>query len=346
VTGRPVEGWLFGAGRSAVLPVVLQVDAGGFATAVDRKGVPVRTFNWAEARVDDRIGNTRRRVMLPDGAAIEVDDNDAIDALERAFGRGRATRWIAALERRWPAALSAIVFTFAVTWSLIAFGLPFVGDLVASRIPPSYAAKLDAQVLDTLARMGSASTAIPEARRREVQRLLERLIAGVPDRGVWHYRLVFRGGLGANAFALPGGTIVVTDRLIRIAKSDNQVAAVLAHEIGHVERRHALKKLMRNAGLGALALYLFGDVTSLSHVAVSFPLLVIDAAYSRDFEREADAAAVDYLSRAGFPPQAMIEVLDLLARDCGAGCEGPGFLMNHPMTPERIAALRDIIARR
>jgi predicted Zn-dependent protease len=346
VTARHIRGWLFEGGRSAAEPVVLVVDAFGHVAVTGAGGVTVRTFAWRDAQVDDRIGDTERRLVLSDGAAIEVGDNDAVDALERSFGRGKG-RFIAALERRWVAALAAIALTILAAWAVVQYAVPAAADLAATRVPPPLAANLDVQVLAGLKQFDSHDTALPQERRDAVGRLLDHLVADGVGVTPWHYRLVFvdMPRVGANAFALPGGTILVTDQLVKLAKNDDQIAAVMAHEIGHVEARHGLRSLLRGAGLGALTLFIFGDVTSLSHVFVSMPLVLINSAYSRDFESEADARGITYLRRARIPPEALVEMLELLERDCGARCaEAPGWLSNHPLMPERLAALRARIA--
>jgi Zn-dependent protease with chaperone function len=346
VIARHIRGWLFEPGRSAAEPVVLVVDGTGDVTVTGAGATPMRAFAWREAQVDERIGDTDRRLMLPDGTAIEVADNDAIDALERAFGRGRG-RFIAALERRWAYAVAAIALTILAAWAVVRFAVPAVADIAAAEVPPPMAAKLDTQVLDAISKLGTADTQLPQERRDTIDGLLRRLVADGVGTTPWQYRLVFvdMPRVGANAFALPGGTIVVTDQLVKLAKTDDEIAAVLAHEVGHVESRHGLKSLMRGAGLGALTLFIFGDVTSISHVFVSFPVFLINSAYSRDFESEADAKAVGYLRRAHLPPEALVEMLESLESACGARCsETPGWLSNHPLMPERLTALRARVA--
>jgi Zn-dependent protease with chaperone function len=346
VTPAHIRGWLFEAGGSASVPVVLTVDTAGGVAVTGPGGAMLRVFAWRDARVDDRIGDTDRRLLLPDGAAIELADNDAIDALERRFGRGGG-RWIAALERRWTVALAAIAVTVLAAWAFVQFGVPAAADIAAVRVPPAAAAKLDAQVLEAFGQFGKGESGLAQDRRDHVDGLLARLVADGVGSTPWHYRLVFADmpRVGANAFALPGGTIVVTDQLVRLAKSDDQIVAVLAHEIGHVEMRHGLRSLLRSAGLGALTLFIFGDVTSFSHVFVSLPVVLINSAYSRGFETEADTMGLAYLRRAHVPPEALAEMLDLLQRDCGARCgEAPGWLSNHPLMPERLAHIRALIA--
>jgi Zn-dependent protease with chaperone function len=83
---------------------------------------------------------------------------------------------------------------------------------------------------------------------------------------------------------------VITDDLVKIAKSDDEIIAVLAHEIGHVRGRHALRQLLQAAGISALAVAVLGDVSSFSAILGAAPAL-LHAKHSRDFEREADTFA-------------------------------------------------------
>ena len=114
------------------------------------------------------------------------------------------------------------------------------------------------------------------------------------------YRLEFRQGglIGANAFALPSGIIVMTDELVEMAETDDELVAVLAHEVGHVRGRHALRQLLQAAGVSALAFALLGDVSSISALLSAAPAL-LHAKHSRDFEREADGFAKQWLRENG-----------------------------------------------
>ena len=96
--------------------------------------------------------------------------------------------------------------------------------------------------------------------------------------------------IGANAFALPGGDVVVTDGLVELATSPEQVAAVVAHELGHVAHRHGLRNMVQASILAALVSYWTGDFSSLATAGAT---AVLSAAYSRDFEREADDYGAD-----------------------------------------------------
>ena len=128
--------------------------------------------------------------------------------------------------------------------------------------------------------------------------------------------LEFRSGMGANAFALPGGKIVMTDGIVKAAADkgldDNALVGVLAHEVGHVVQRHTTRMVVQqgvlNMGLG-LAL---GDVSGIVSTGAS---LLTGLAYSRSHEREADCYAIAVMRHAALPTAPMGQLLLAIARD-------------------------------
>src|SRR4030095_10063794 len=110
--------------------------------------------------------------------------------------------------------------------------------------------------------------------------------------------------IGPNAFALPGGTIILTDDLVKRVGADEAVLiGVLGHELGHLRHRHGMRMLIEVGALGAIASVLVGDFSTL---LASMPVWLGQAAYSRDAEREADAEAVRVLRASGASPAVMV----------------------------------------
>jgi Zn-dependent protease with chaperone function len=145
-----------------------------------------------------------------------------------------------------------------------------------------------------------------------------------------HHR---RGGvLDANAFALPGGAIVVTDELVELAEAEDEITAVLAHELGHIAHRHALRSLLQNVGVGVLIAGALGDFTSVSAASGSLLVLLTERHYSRSFEREADAEGVERLDRAGIPREHLARMLERLAASHGGDDPWTSYLSTHPAT--------------
>ena len=129
--------------------------------------------------------------------------------------------------------------------------------------------------------------------------------------------------------------MVVTDELVDIAKSDDEIVAVLAHEIGHVRGRHALRQILQAAGVSALAVALLGDLSSLSGILSAAPVL-LTAKHSRDFEREADVFAKQWLRENRIAESNFDAILCRMT-----GTHGPrekeavDYFSSHPATDER-----------
>src|SRR5262249_34101862 len=139
-----------------------------------------------------------------------------------------------------------------------------------------------------------------------------------------------------NAFALPGGTIVLLDGLVK-AMDDEEVIAVLGHELGHVVHRDVMWGMARQMGLLAVAGVVWGQMPP---VAASVAAGVQGLHCAREAETEADAFAVKFLSRAGIPRQRLADAFDVMQRQEEATGTVPTFLSDHPSTAERRRAAR------
>lgn len=143
-----------------------------------------------------------------------------------------------------------------------------------------------------------------------------------------------------NAFALPGGVIVVHTGLIAATKTAEELAGVLAHEVQHVERRHALRGLIKEMGLRGLWALVTGDLGSTMAGQAAVELTSLQ--FSRDDEREADEHGFDALVRAGIDPRGMPAFFATLSQV--ADGPAPAFLSTHPPSAERDQALRQRLA--
>jgi Zn-dependent protease with chaperone function len=152
-----------------------------------------------------------------------------------------------------------------------------------------------------------------------------------------------------NAFALPGGRVLITDELVAMAQSPDEIAGVIAHEIAHVEQRHVMQLIWRDMGFGLLLDALVGGsgVVQQAYLASG---QVFQLRYGRAAEAQADARAVDMMQAAGFNPGAMGHLFQRLAEATGesdledgqrAGLE---FLSTHPDIVARADRLRALDA--
>jgi predicted Zn-dependent protease len=156
-----------------------------------------------------------------------------------------------------------------------------------------------------------------------------------------------------NAFAAPGGLILVSRGLIRCCRNEDALAGVLAHEIGHVEKLHGLKAIKKGRLTSALTTLaveagknLGGE--QLAEVTKAFEGTIgditgtlVNSGYARELEFEADAAAVRILHRVGYNPQGLVDMLDQMQKKLKPGSHGFG--STHPTPKDRIEAVRKVI---
>lgn len=153
---------------------------------------------------------------------------------------------------------------------------------------------------------------------------------------------VLADGSTVNAFALPGGQIFITDGLLSRFDSEDQLAGVLGHEIGHVVHRHSAEQLAKarlSQGLAGAAVIAAGDLSAGQLAQVVSQLM--NMRYGREDELESDTYGVQLLHAAGYPPEAMLEVMEIL--HAGADSRPPEFLSTHPDPGNRMAHIRDAI---
>jgi Zn-dependent protease with chaperone function len=288
---------------------------------------------FADCVADVAVGRGVRRIELPDGATLEVPDGAAWDAMLAADGAARTGRALGALERRWIAALVALALTAVAVWASIKHGIPALVERGVHVIPTEVDARIGAGGLDLLDEQVFAPSALPKARQRGLRKSFARVAGdlGVHDR----LRLEFRCGqaVGANAFALPDGIVIVTDELVALAQHEDELRAVFAHEIGHVHHRHAMRALLSSSLSTVVTLVVLGDVGSATMLVASIPTALAHAAYSRDFEREADATARGWLQRSNVPQGRLEDLLRRLEQQAGLGWS---YLSTHPPLAERL----------
>lgn len=155
---------------------------------------------------------------------------------------------------------------------------------------------------------------------------------------------VIQGPL-TNAFALPGGKIIVFQKLLDVMEAPDEFAGVLAHEIGHVVERHPTEATLRSMGFSLFLTMLVGDSSALTEFLASLGIQAVESSYSRDHERTADRVAVDLLAAAGADPGKMARTFERLRKaqkeegTLELGRLG-ALLSTHPPYDERIETAR------
>lgn len=298
---------------------------------------PEESIDVALLEIPARLGSTPRKLTLPDGRVLETPNNDGVDAILDHHGSKRHG-WLHWLENRLGIVAVAAVFVLVAGGLFVVYGVPLVARKAAFAVAPEMNARVGQGTLELLDQSFEAS-ALSEERQAELRAHFEQVTSKADSDHI--YTLVFRGGgaLGANAFALPSGTVVLTDELVGLAERDEELISVLAHEVGHVVHRHGLRQTIQSSLLAISLVLLTGDLSSASAFVAALPTALAESRFSREFEREADDYAIEYLSAEGISPDHFARMLARLEDEVGEGID-LSFLATHPSTDERLDRLR------
>jgi Zn-dependent protease with chaperone function len=291
-------------------------------------------------RLGRRGSPTLERLEIRDAAFAKEIDARAIHVDRTGY-----------LQRR--QRLRVIGWSVAATTSLVLvawFGLPAIAARLAPILPVSVERTLgdavDMQVrgmLDT-GKKGTpfeCGTAAAEmAGRAALDKMMRRLEAAAALPIPLRNSVVRRDE--ANAIALPGGHVYVFNGLIAKADNADQIAGVIAHEIGHVAHRDGTKAMLEGAGLSFLFGMLLGDFVGGGAVVLAAKN-VLQSSYSREAEEAADIYGTELMNKAGGDARALAVILD---KTGGATEPGMKILMDHPETKARIATINKLAATR
>ena len=209
----------------------------------------------------------------------------------------------------------------------------------ADKMPVSALDSLSFQLQRALDRTVFSPTKVSGERRQALVAAFDRLT--LPEGMKGRLQLLFRNAesLGANAMALPSGAVFVTDDLVALTSDDRVLIAVIAHEAGHVDKRHGLRQIIQSSVVGVLVTWYLGDISA---VGAAAPAALLKAKYSRDLEREADAYAARVLRMNGMSPSLLADALELIEKSHGrrGGSGAVSYLSTHPATDERLAWIR------
>lgn len=267
------------------------------------------------------------RLTVADPALVGRIRALATGLSRRDVPRGTARRVLLALG----AAAASVLFILFVF-------LPFLSDRLATALPleqeQRFGRAVVAQIEGLLAQGGESLVCDAPAGRAALARMAARLTDGrglayTIDLSVLDHEMV-------NAFAAPGGQVVILRGLLDEAGTPDEVAGVLAHEIGHVEARDPTRLAFRAAGSAGILSLVLGDVTG-GAVAAFAGEYLLSASYTREAEAAADVFAHDLLARAGISSAGLADFFD---RIDGMDGDLPGYLSTHPASAGRADAAR------
>lgn len=284
---------------------------------------------------------------LPSGARVVVTGREDV-------GRVLATLPVLTEKRRQQTGREirlAVTATVALAAVIVAYlyGVPLLAGRIAGLVPPAWEQSLGEtvarQMEASLSESGGLAVCDPDPdslANRAITRFANAAIEGSGSPFQLDVRVV-KSDI-PNAFALPGGQVFFFSALLDQAETPDEFAGVLAHEVGHVAYRHGMEQLISTAGTGALIGFILGDMTGIS-VAAGLGATIIDARFSRDAERQADAFAAQVAERMDFNPAGLADLINRVGADDDFA-RALALLSTHPLTEDRKAALEVLSQQR
>jgi predicted Zn-dependent protease len=329
-------------GRSAQRhPVTVGVTATGLDILTN--DAVLRRWTFAEIRQTQGryAGEPVRLERGGAGAEVLIIDNPHFLSSVRESAGDYRRRFHDPTRRRLRPALTLAAGLAAVGLAagLYLWGIPALALVTTPLVPASWEARLGDEMM--------AHFVKPEERCADPDRLpiLEGIMARLAADGAaepYQLRLTVVDWPEVNAFALPGGQIVVLRGLLDRTDSPEMLAGVLAHEIQHVVKRHTTRALIQHASTGVMVAAVAGDISGLAAFALEGARVVGALNYSRYAEEEADTEGMRMLIRAQIDPSGMIAFFDRATRKKDAN-EPEGiwrFLTTHPSNTQRVANLK------
>ena len=333
-------------------------------------------LRYADSRIDlstdslviePPLGRLPRKITWQRDGFFAADATPELDQLVKTLGKSSAMDWVAALENRWRVVGSAAFVTLLFILGFGIYGVPKIAEGTAYLLPQSVSAKLGASTLAKLD-LALAESKLPSDRQAQLSEYF--LSRGAVDE--LHFRQTKR--LGANAFTLSQTTVVFTDELIQLTDDDEELLAVYFHELGHARLLHVERSILQSVAWAVVLTMITGDIGGVGELVLALPLTLGQAAYSRKHEREADDFAVAQLKALGISPLKMATVLERISASHSftkmpAESAAPDeaietsdsadtdsadtkdednlsrklleLLSSHPLTPERLAYIRE-----
>ena len=318
-----------------------------------------------DIKIPPRLANTRRRLALSNGAAFVTQDNESIDALaERARAITRSSvggvksgyrgNWLYRLESHLGAVAACFVTIIAIAALTLVYGIPIAAKRIAYAVPQPVQNSMSEGTLELLDSLYLSPSELSREEQARVLALASDAIEGV---GITSYAVELRTGIGPNAMALPDGTIVITDDIVELCANDNELLAILYHEIGHLQNRHLLRRVLQSSFVSLGLILMSGNVETIDSL-IALPTFYLDMSYTRGFEIEADRYALQSLKDRGLGVDNFSAIMNKLedslsriyvdedadeptSRTARRQQKLLKYFASHPLTAERLALVEE-----
>ncbi|WP_428738816.1 M48 family metallopeptidase [Sulfurimonas sp.] len=304
-------------------------------------------------KLDDRLGNITRKIILEDGSLFTSDAHDEID---RFFHQHKkANRFLHILESKLRYVLLSFVLLIISVYVFIDFGIPYFSKKIAFALPNETNTILTEQSMKILDKLLFKPSKIPLDKQVHIaQHFRKTLLPLLPDKDQYHYHLNFRllkdGNLSLpNAMALPSGEIVLTDKFVELCENDTEIDAILLHEVGHVIHRDSLQMLVEGTFISVSVMIALGDTSGMADMGAGLGSMLVNLQYSREHETSADNFAFQTMLENNIDPIAFATIMDKMQVYMKENMEQNStsesaveeYMSTHPLTQQRIETAKN-----
>ena len=326
-----IEGKWYPKGKSKEYSAILNIQN----SAYYHIEVENKTFKGLlnKVKVGSRLGNTKRDIILEDGSLFSTLDNNSVDKIFKSD-------FVDKLERNSKFIFLSFIFTILISISFFKWGIPAISSQIAQNLPKEIYNVIASNSFEILDNNFFKPSKLPKDEKDKINESFKKLLINIKYKTNYklHFRLLTMYNESIpNAFALPSGDIIITDKTVLIAKNQNELDGILLHEIGHIVHRHSLKSVIESSFIAILSALIIGDGSSLGDVIISLSSFLITSNYSREDEKEADKFAFENMTKLKIDPINLYNILNRMENKITEdnNSSNSSYFSSHPSTKER-----------
>ncbi len=290
----------------------------------------VRNISESELNKAEFIGNDRILIRLNEktGELLDVTSAEFVRSFKETFPKISGKNFLEKVaDSGWKGIIGIVALLVAAVAGLYFFVVPFFGEMSARFIPQQYEEQLGEAVYGNMIQTYTIDTA--------KTKLVNELVKDIDFQTPYNLKMVVVDFDQKNAFAMPGGYIIIYSGIISEMEDYSELLGLLAHEVSHVNHRHSLRSIFRSLSSYIFISVLLNDVNGVTAVLLDNLNNFKSLSYSRKLEEEADMEGLKILYHNQIDPKGMVKLFEVLMKEG----DMPGqleFLSSHPLTTKRI----------
>jgi predicted Zn-dependent protease len=296
-----------------------------------------KIINHKELSKTEFIGNNRILIRLnkDTGELLDITSEEFVAAFKKKFPSISGKNFLEKLaDSGWKGLAAMVALLIVAVAGLYFFVVPFFGELSARFIPMKYEEQLGETIYGNMIQTYTIDTTKTE--------LVNELIKDVDFQSPYNLKMVVVDFDQKNAFAIPGGYIIIYSGIIDEMKDYPELIGLLAHEVSHVNHRHSLRSIFRSLSGYIFISIILNDINGVAAIILDNLNSFKHLSFSRSLEQEADEEGLKILYHNKIDPNGMVKLFEVLMKD-GKNSNELEFLSSHPLTTNRIEYIQSQI---